>query len=210
MSKTPKVVRFYFDFISPYSYLGWVELQKLAKNPPVPIEIKPIPILFDELRTHWGSTEVSRVPPKRTFVFKDVIRRAKQIGLDVQLPAIHPFNPVLPLCLITCLSESPRLSSVITAFFEACWGQSLDITDEQTLGPILWAHGFNDGNNRVIDACTQSQSEERLLQQTRDAIELGVFGVPTYHVDDELFWGSDQIDFLRSYLVGEDPLQKDG
>jgi 2-hydroxychromene-2-carboxylate isomerase len=197
----PKIVRFYFDFVSPYSYLGWKELQKLCKEQPVPFEIQPVPIVLGALLNHWGNKGPSKIPPKQNFVFKDVLRRGKAMGLSLQLPPQHPFNPLLALRIVTVLKDSPRLSSIITSIFEACWVESQDITDRQVLGPILWAHGLNDGNNPIFEHATSNEIKEELKAHTNNAIELGVFGVPTYHVDDELFWGSDQVAFLRHYLL---------
>lgn len=206
-SHDKKQVRFYFDFLSPYAYLGWVELLAFAKNPPVPIAVEPIPVLFSALLKHWGNKGPAYIQPKRTFVFKDVLRRAQQIDLELNLPARHPFNPLLPLRLLVNLEDSPRRNSIITSVFEACWGRGLDITDPQVLQPILQAHGLHESKHPTLATSTDQAIKDKLRQNTDEAIERGVFGVPTYGIDNELFWGSDQIPFLKDFLLGQDPIQ---
>ena len=135
-----RVLRFHFDYISPYSYLAWQQLGDFANEHELRVE--PKPTLFAGLLNHLGHKGPAEIEPKRIYMFKDCHRAAAQLGVPDALERI----------------QAPEI-------------------------------------------------KQRLLQATREAIENGVFGVPTMIVDDELFWGTDSFPHLARYLRGEDPVR---
>ena len=89
----------YFDFISPFSYLQLGRFQDLPQD----LEIALKPVVFSALLKHWGHMGPAEIPPKRQFVYRFFRWQAIQRGMPFTMPPVHPFNP-LP-------SEGSALSS---------------------------------------------------------------------------------------------------
>ncbi len=193
----------YFDFISPFAYLAWKRMPALAEAHNRELRLQPV--LFAGLLGHFGQLGPAEIPPKRVYIFKQVLRRAHERSLPLQPPPAHPFNPLLGLRL----AGDPSLTAterrrLVDALFDATWGCGPGIDDPATTASILDNAGF-DGTARVA-AAGSTEAKSRLRQATQAAIKLGVFGVPTMVADSELFWGDDSIDDLDRFLRGDDPI----
>src|SRR3954464_389675 len=88
-------LRFYFDFVSPYSYVAWHQLPAIAARHAQAIE--PVPVLFGAVLDAHGTKGPAEVPAKRRYLFKDVYRKARRAGLALTVPPTHPFNPLRAL-----------------------------------------------------------------------------------------------------------------
>jgi 2-hydroxychromene-2-carboxylate isomerase len=197
-----KQIRFYFDFISHNAYLAWHKLPEIAQRENC--EIKLIPVLFAGLLNAHGQLGPAEILPKVRWMAKDVIRKAKLLGIPMNPPASHPFNPLLPL-RVSCLPMPERdRMKLVDALFKATWAESLDVGSVDVVSRIATGIGL-DGPALVAHAKDQ-ENKERLILQTDEAIEAGVFGVPTMIVDGELFWGYDNLPFLELFLKGQDPI----
>src|SRR5690349_24411474 len=86
-------VEFWFDFISPFGYLAWQRIHSLVDAHGRDVVYRPT--LFAALLNHWGQLGPAEIPPKRVFVFKQVLRRAHVLGVPLVPPPRHPFNPLL-------------------------------------------------------------------------------------------------------------------
>ncbi len=204
MPSAPVVL--YFDFISPFAYLAWKRISAVAEARSRPL--RPQPVLFAGLLGHYGQLGPAEIPPKRIYIFKQVLRRAHERALPLQPPPAHPFNPLLGLRLAGDPSLTPTDQlRLIDALFNATWGCGPGIEDPATVVSILNDAGF-DGAARVA-AAGSAEAKSRLRQATQAAIDLGVFGVPTMVADGELFWGDDSIDDLDRFLRGDDPVTEE-
>jgi 2-hydroxychromene-2-carboxylate isomerase len=85
-------LRFYFDFISPYAYLGWKQVHAFARTHALEVEV--VPILFAALLNANETKGPAEIPAKRIFVFKDAYRKAHQLKVPFGPPPAHPFNPL--------------------------------------------------------------------------------------------------------------------
>ena len=183
-------IDWYFDFISPFAYLASQSLHRLPDD----VVIHPRPILFAGLLKHWSTRGPAEIEPMREFTFRHITWLAKQHGIPLTLPPAHPFNPLKLLRLCTALGGD---SACVDRLFRFVWAEgrsSENAADWQELGAAL---AIDD-----IDAtCSATDVKEALVQATNDAIANGVFGVPTFAVDGELFWGFDAIDFLDHFLA---------
>jgi 2-hydroxychromene-2-carboxylate isomerase len=177
----------YFDFISPFSYLHWHALRAVGD-----LELRPIPILFAPLLTHYQHRGPAEIPAKRKFSYRFVHWQAQQAGVQLRFPPAHPFNPLPALRLCVALGSTP---AVIDALFTAIWGEGRAV-DAALLEPI--AARFND---RPLSALLDDPAVKTQLKANGDAaLAAGVFGVPTVIVDGELFWGNDSTAFLGAFL----------
>jgi 2-hydroxychromene-2-carboxylate isomerase len=198
----PTPVEFWFDFISPFAYLAWQRVHSLAEAHGRSVVYRPT--LFAALLDHWGQLGPAEIPPKREYVFKQVLRRAHALGVPLQPPPRHPFNPLLGLRLASLELEPARQRALIDALFRATWGGGSGIDDPGTVEAVLREAGFDAGV--LLADATTPDNKQRVIDRGREAIARGVFGVPTMIVDGELFWGDDSFAELDAFLRGEDPI----
>lgn len=194
-----RVVSFHFDYLSPYSYLAWHRLQEVAQDHELQIEVRPT--LLAALLNHLGHKGPGEIPPKRSYMFKDCLRQAALLDVPFEPPASHPFNP-LPALRATLLDmERGTRQRLVTRLFEATWAQSRDVGSPSVVAEICAELGLHEVAGRIDDPSVK----QRLRDASTQAIELGVFGVPTMIVDGELFWGTDSFPHLERFVVGTDP-----
>lgn len=195
-------VSFYFDYISPYAYLGWRQIQTLAAAHGRAVE--PVPILFAALLNHHGHKGPAEIPPKRVYIFKNVLRIAHRLGVPLQPPPSHPFNPLLALRVTALAEDALARRRLIDGLFAATWGGGAGVTDPAVVAAIADQAGLDGA--ALVRAAGGEEAKARVRQSTERALALGVFGVPTFVVDGELFWGCDALPDVETFLRGEDPV----
>jgi 2-hydroxychromene-2-carboxylate isomerase len=197
-------IDFYFDYLSPYAYLGWLQLEPLCVARQ--IELRPEPIALGGLLKHWGQLGPAEIPPKALFTFKDCVRRAERLGCPFRAPAFHPFNPLtaLRVSLKDVAGEAQR--AVVGALWRASWAEGKDLGSADVIAEVLDGVGLD--GTALVRRTAAPEVKELLKASTARAIELGVFGVPTTIAEGELFWGADQIDWIAARLDGKDPLDR--
>ena len=196
-------IRFYFDYISSNAYLAWPKVKRLAEKYGRTLE--PIPVLFAGYLEHYGQLGPAEIPAKTFWMVKNNLRKAAILGIPLNPPIHHPWNPLLSLRLSSLPMSQAQQFQVIDGFFNAAWKDGQHISDPQVSRKIA-----NDAGLDPEKALQQTQSAEikqQLRQQTDDSIVQGVFGVPTMIVDSELFWGFDDLPYFEQTLAGKDPLQ---
>lgn len=192
------MIEFYFDPISPYAWLAASKLDSLKAEIGKAIVVRPV--LFAGLLKAHDTKGPAETDAKRQYTFRDVMRLANQFNLPFTGPPNHPFNPLLALRICTAIEDDEQRQSVSLALMRAAWEQGLDISDEAVVDQVLiqcdidipWAH----------EVINHSNTKKALKTATQQAVEYGIFGVPTFKVDNELFWGVDRIDSLRHYMKG--------
>ena len=198
-------IHFYFDFISPYAYFAWRKLPTLAKK--YNREIEAHPVVFGKLLDKWGQLGPAEIPPKRSWLNQYCLRYAALNGFEYNPPKIHPFNPLAALRMsLKEVSGNDQLR-VIDAIFEGGWSHGADLGELSTLISLLSRQSI-DGET-LSKKVSESDIKELLIDETSFAIEKGVFGVPTIIIDDDLFWGNDQMEHIELFLDGKDPLDRE-
>lgn len=197
-----KHITFYLDFISPYAYLAFEQLPDALAGISYSVGYKPV--LFAGLLKHHGQLGPAEIAPKRDWTYRQVLWLAHTLGIPLQMPASHPFNP-LPLLRLS-LACSPEAEPgqpsryVCESIFRHVWRGGADAADAPRLAALAQAlvpQQQQQGRER------DDQAKQQLKKNTEDAIAKGVFGVPMFAVDDKLFWGLDALPMLRGYLLGE-------
>ncbi len=180
----------YFDFVSPFSYLQCEQLPRLEQA----IRVRYRPVLFAALLDAHGSRGPAEIPAKRRFTYRFVVWQAQQLGIALKFPAEHPFNPLPLLRLALAADCAPE---AIRCIFRFVWrdGRLGDL-------PIEWAEltaelGLPDATARIASA----EVKAALRQNSEEAIARGVFGVPTLAIGDELFWGVDATAMAADYIA---------
>jgi 2-hydroxychromene-2-carboxylate isomerase len=196
------LIRFYFDYISTNAYLAWAELPALAAKHGVRVE--PVPVLFAGLLEAHGQLGPAEVRPKALWMFKNNLRKAAVLGLPLNPPAFHPFNPLLALRVSSLPLPDPERGALISALFEAVWVHGLHVSEPAVVAQV--ASGIGLDGAELVARAQRDDTKARLRAQTDDAIARGVFGVPSMEVGGEVFWGYDDFPWLDLYLAGKDPL----
>ena len=187
MSDTP---RWYFDFISPFSYLQSELLGTLGPR----AELRYRPVLFAGLLAARGQKGPAEIPGKREFTYRFCIWQAKRLGIPFRFPPEHPFNPLPLLRLAHACDCRPE---AIHRIFRFVWrdGRLPDL-------PIEWAELTGDLGLAGADAkIATAEVKDALRRATDQAIERGVFGVPTINVGSELFWGVDATAMAAEFIA---------
>jgi 2-hydroxychromene-2-carboxylate isomerase len=197
-------MRFYFDFVSPYAYLAWTQMMALARE--AQRELHPIPILFAGCLKAHGHKGPAEIPSKRRYVAKNIFRVADALGVPLQPPRVHPFNPLLPLRVCSLQMPASTRQRLITRLFEEVWARGQGVSEAVAVAAIVDEVGLDASGAAAVEEAGHPEVKERLREQTEEAIELGVFGVPTIEVDGELFWGVDALSHVLPFLRGEDPV----
>lgn len=186
--------RWYFDFISPYSYLQWRKLRDGALEAHA---ITPVPILFAAVLDALGNKGPAEIPGKREFAYRHVLWRARHDGVPLRFPPAHPFNPLAALRL--CIAAG-NTAIAIDAVFDWIWAQGNAGDSVLALAPVIERLGLR------AAAVSDPPVKSALHANTRAAIEAGVFGVPTLAIGNDHFWGDDAHEFAMAVLRQPDLL----
>ncbi len=198
----PATIRFYFDYISTNAYLAWTQLPKLIGKYGVTIE--PVPILFAGLLKAHGQLGPAEIPAKALWMARNNLRKAALLGVPLNPPAFHPFNPLLALRASSLRPGSAVQTALISALFEAVWVRGLHVSEPAVVERVGNEIGL--AGTVLVTEAGQPGCKAALRRQTDDAIARGVFGVPAMEVAGEIFWGYDDFPYLELFLAGKDPL----
>jgi 2-hydroxychromene-2-carboxylate isomerase len=191
-----RAATWYFDFVSPFAYIGLHRLREL----PADLAIEYRPVLFAGLLNHWGQKGPAELPSKRRYTYRWSHWWAKSLGLPFRYPAAHPFNPLRHLRLAIACSSRPE---AVRKIFDAVWTTGADAAD-----PARFAVLLKDLEVKTEDL-EKPEIKNTLRTNTEQAVARGVFGVPTFEVDGELFWGADSIGFLKDFLADPSAIRND-
>jgi 2-hydroxychromene-2-carboxylate isomerase len=191
-----KTITFWFDPISPYAYLAFEHLPQALEGCSYSVDYRPV--LFAGLLGHWGQLGPAEIEPKRAWTFRQVAWHAHRLGIDMDTPAQHPFNPLPLLRLGLASAPSGGLPNrrVVELLMRHAWRGGADANDPERLKSLAAAVA------PLRDPVAEAVKAE-LRAHTDVAIERGVFGVPTFEVDGRLFWGLDALPMLRAALLGD-------
>ena len=190
-----KHITVYLDFISPYAYLAFEKLPQALEGISYAAHYKPV--LFASFLKHHGQLGPAEIAPKRDWTYRQVQWLAHANGVPLDLPAAHPFNPLALLRLaVACSDDGQPNRYIVETLFHHVWRGGADAADAQRLAAL--AEHLNPQQDVGSDPLKQ-----QLRANTEEALSRGVFGVPAFAVDDQLFWGLDALPMLRAYLQGD-------
>jgi 2-hydroxychromene-2-carboxylate isomerase len=193
-----KQVQFYFDFVSPYAWLAAHQLG--AVRDATGVKFRFVPVLFAGLLDRHANVGPAEIPAKRRYTFADAQRWAVHLGLEFRSPPAHPFNPLKPLRVASAVDNDEERQALSLRLLDATWSNGQDITADAIVQQI--ADGVSLDGKALLARAQSEDIKQRLRQQTDAAVAAGVFGVPSFVVDDEIFWGNDRLPFLQAYLQG--------
>jgi 2-hydroxychromene-2-carboxylate isomerase len=190
-----KQITFFLDFISPYAYLAFKALPQALEG--LSYGVRYQPVFLGGLLKAKQQMGPAEIPMKREWVYRQSQWLAQAQGVRLDLPAAHPFNPLglLRLAVASDPQGNPN-RYVCETLFRHVWEGGLDAADAQRLQTLT---------TELAPARDPNSDEVRdqLKAHTDSAIAQGVFGVPSYAVDGQVFWGLDALPMLRSCVAGD-------
>lgn len=188
-------ITFYFDFLSPYSYLAHSQLETLG----APVRRVPISVLeVMKLVNNTPTTLICSV--KRAYAGADLGRWAARYGTPIAFPDLEQLDGELLLRLAVAAEGIDLSAELVASIFKGVWGGSGDPSPAGVAG-LLTASGLPAA--ALMAAAEAPEAAEALASSNRAAAALGVFGAPTFHVGDQLFFGNDRLDFVREALAAQ-------
>lgn len=196
MSRT---VTLYYSLASPWTYLGWARFREIAARAGAdvvhrPIDMRPV------FQASGGLPLPQRPRQRQAYRLMELRRWSRHLGLPLTLEPRHFPTDERPAArmVIAYGQEGGDVSALSEALLRAVWVEERDIADRSTLEAIAAGHG---ADGTALLARIESEPVRKAYEaNTAAAIEAGVFGVPTYVIGEELFWGQDRLDFVEQAL----------
>lgn len=191
----------YLSVVSPWSFLGWDRMHEIAGRHRASVAYYPIDLAVVFPAT-GGLPLPKRAPERRAYRLAELRRWKAYLGADgfnVE-PKHFPTDPRRATLLAIAARESGAdVAGLCRAVLSAVWCEERDIADPETLIAIAAAQGLD--AEALMAAAETPEIARRLDADSQAAIARGVFGVPTYVVDDAMFWGQDRLDFVDRLLA---------
>jgi len=192
-----KTVEFYFDVGSPTAYLAHNRLQQLQKQYNCVIEYRPV--LLGGLFKATGNSAPAMVPAKGRYMERDDMPRFAKL-YDVPLNS-NPHFPINTLNLMrgaVATLGGEHFDAYIDVVFNAIWVESKNMGDMDTVIEVLSTAGLN--APAILASTQDGEVKAKLISNTQEAVERGLFGAPTMFVDGEMFFGQDRLQFVEGAL----------
>ena len=185
---------FYFDFGSPYTYLAHKQIRKIEKENS--IKIKYMPILLGGLLKSAGIKANVDIPVKAKYMIKDCKLCAEKNNIDFKFNSYFPIITINLMRGVLIAEEGGYEKIFIDKVFDAIWKDGLNLNDNLVLEKLLKNLDVNP-QKFSMDAIEQKNKTE-LKKRTDEAYEKGIFGLPTFLINNKLFWGQDRLEFVIS------------
>lgn len=190
-----KTVTFCFDFGSPYSYLAYNYLSPI-KEAGAQIDLKPV--LLGGIFKATGNQPPATVQKKGEYMFKDIQRWSNKLDISFKMNPYFPILTVPHMRGAILAQKKDILEDYMQSMFDSMWLKGLNLNDQEILTKVASESGIDP--NDFAEGISSDEIKDELRVNTQFAIDKGAFGVPTYFLENEIFWGIDSIKFLLESL----------
>ena len=187
---------FYFDFASPYTFLAHKEIRKIENK--YSIKINYMPVLLGGLLKAGGIKANADIPIKAKYMIKDCKMWAEKYGINFKF---NNYFPITSLNLMRCVLIAEKKGfekNFINKVFDAIWIDGLNLNDQIILDKLLKNLDINPKS--FLSEALEQKNKDNLKKKTDDAFNKGVFGAPTFMVNNKIFWGQDRLEFVLKEL----------
>jgi 2-hydroxychromene-2-carboxylate isomerase len=194
-----KTFEFWFDFGSPAAYLAFTQIASIEAVTGAKAIYRPM--LLGGVFQSTGNHSPATVPAKGKYIFKDFNRYAQRYGVPFNNNPHFPINTLLLMRgAAGMLEQQPeQFLAYCSAVFQAIWIDALNMNDPATVGAALHKAGFDPQKLMVL--ANDQATKDALKTATTEAVSRGVFGAPTFFVNDQMYWGQDRLDFVKEALA---------
>ena len=193
-------IDYYLAPQSPWTYLGHQRMWDLANQAKAEIRVMPVD-LGQVFPLSGGLPLGKRAPQRQAYRLVEMARFSKHLNMPMHLkPKFFPVagDDAARVIIAVDLHHGTQAAMAITgAILKAVWAQERDIADTQVLAELLAEQNLDAA---CLARATQADVQDRYTQYTQRAIDVGVFGAPTYVIEDEMYWGQDRLDFVARHL----------
>ena len=203
MSKT---VEFTLDLAAPNGYLAWYPLKDIVAR--TGSELLVTPVFLGGMHKLTGNAppmmrdaDVKGKVPYAALEFQRFLDRHAMTKFRMH-PAL-PFNSILLQRVLVAAKDQQEMQALVDALQPAVWEQNIDCSDVEAVGGVLAQSGFD--AQRLLGATQDSEVKQRLVDNTAQAVERGAFGIPTFFVGTEMWFGKERLGQLEEYLTGGQP-----
>ena len=195
-------LEFFFDCSSPWTYLAFTRIHDVIERTKAVVVWKPILVggVFNEVNRDVYERRANPDPRKSEYYAKDLVDWARFTGIDIGRPPVFPVNSVKAMRGALIALDDGKLVPYVTAVFEAYWGDLLDISQSDILGPVAQRCGYDAASflSRIEDSAIKA----RLRANTDELITRGGFGSPTMFVNGEdMYFGNDRLPLVEAALA---------
>ena len=186
-----KPLEFYFDFISPYSFLAHKQIREMENKEGVKVIYKPV--LLGGLHNLHGIKAPAFIPAKAKHMVRDCKLIAEKNNIRFKFNSYFPIRSLNLMRGVLVAEEDNIKKYYIDSIFNTIWQDGLNMNDTIVIQKIL--QNLNINPKTFSLRTTSSLIKDLLKKKTNDAYEKGVFGAPTFLVNNKIFWGQDRIEF---------------
>lgn len=189
-------LEFYFDYASPYSYLADSQLPGLAERTGATILYRPV--LLGAVIVDSGNTPPPSVPARAAYMPADLQRWSVRYDIPLVFNPHFPINSVRVLRAALVALEGGSFGDLHGALFRAMWVDGANLGDLDVIAKVASDEGLD--GEAILRRMQHPGIKERLRSDTAAAVERGLFGLPSFVVNDQLFFGNDRMDFVEEAL----------
>lgn len=197
------MIEFFFDISSPWTYLGFHNIQPMAVELGVPIRWRPILVggVFNSVNPSIYAMRENPVPAKAAYQLKDMQDWARRAGIAINFPpTVFPVNSVKTMRGCLLLEPQGKLVPFATAAFEAYWGGDEDISRDDVLARLCERSGADPA--AFLAGIARQDIKDALKANTEELIRRGGFGSPTIYVNgDDMYFGNDRLPLVRDAVL---------
>ena len=186
-----KSIDFYYDYGSPTAYLAWTQLKDLDKES---YKVKYCPVLLGGIFKATENKAPGLVIPKAKWMMEDIKMHAEKYDVKFVMNDAFPVNTLYLMRGAIFAQENNMLEKYNEAMFNAMWASNTNLSDPKNIIATLENYDFN--SKDFLEAAEKQDIKDELKNLTAKAVELGLFGVPSFIVDGRLFFGQDRMSWF--------------
>ena len=186
-----KPIDFYFDFVSPYTFISFQQIKNLKFKQDFKFRLKPV--LLGGLHNLHKITAPAFIPAKAKFMIRDCKMLSDKYKISFKFNSYFPIKTVNLMRGVLIAEEDGIEHQYIEKIIEALWIGGLNLNDQTIIDKVLKNLGINP-KTFALRLSNQNVKDE-LKKRTQDAFEKGIFGAPTFFVNNKVFWGQDRLEF---------------
>ena len=183
---------FFFDFASPYSYLAHKQIRNIEYQHN--IEINYMPILLGGLLKLAEIKAPAFIPSKAKFMIKDCKLFSEKFNIKFKFNSYFPIQSLNLMRGVLIARKENKINIYIDKFFDAYWKDGLNLNDQKIVDKILEDLDFNIETFKL--KISEQKIKDELKKKTNDAFLKGVFGAPSFIINNKMFWGQDRLEFV--------------
>ena len=183
---------FYFDFVSPYSFLAHKEIRKIENKSAVKIRYKPV--LLGGLHNLHGIKPPAFIPAKAKHMIRDCKLIAEKNNVKFKFNSYFPIRSLNLMRGVFVAEEDNFKSYYVDSIFDSIWQDGLNMNDDNIIFKVL--KNLNINPKTFALRSTSASIKDTLRRKTSEAYEKGIFGAPTFVSNNKIFWGQDRIEFV--------------